>query len=194
MTSDQSNHQGEQQVILRPAREEDIPAIVELVNGYAAQNLMLPRSPEEVRRTLKTWIVAELDGRVVGCAALARLSPDLAEIRSLAVAADQAGKGIGGRIVQALVDVARREGIKQIAALTLRQSFFERQGFEVVDRWDLSPKIWSECVYCPKFHQCDEIAVAMTLVEEAEDASRTPHRGSLHQWAWTVTPPVKASA
>lgn len=184
----------ELEVVLRPAREEDIPAIVSLVNGYAAQNLMLPRSPEEVRRTLKTWIVAEAEGQVVGCAALARLSPDLAEIRSLAVAPEHAGHGIGSRIVQALVEIARAEGIKQVAALTLRQSFFERQGFEVVDRWELSPKIWSECVYCPKFHRCDEIAVAMTLVPEEEEVSdRPPTRGDLRALAWRLTPAVEVS-
>ncbi len=175
-------------VILRPAREEDIPAIVDLVNGYAAQNLMLPRTPEEVRRTLKTWVVAESEGRVVGCAALARLSPELAEIRSLAVDPKHVGRGIGGRIVQALVEIAREEGIKQVAALTLRQSFFERQGFQVVDRWELSPKIWSECVYCPKFHRCDEIAVAMTLVPEEENADRPPRRDGLEALAWTLLP------
>lgn len=176
-----------QDVILRPAREEDIATIVDIVNHYATQNLMLPRSAEEVRRTLSTWIVAEADGRVVGCAALARLSPDLAEIRSLAVAPDFTGQGIGGRIVQALVEVARAEGIKQVAALTLRQSFFERQGFQVVDRWDLSPKIWSECVYCPKFHRCDEIAVAMTLTSE-EPAERPPRRSDLRAAAWQLAP------
>ncbi len=187
-----TGEQGSETVILRPAREDDIPAIVALVNGYAAQNLMLPRSPEEVRRTLKTWIVAEAAGRVVGCAALARLSPDLAEIRSLAVEPEYAGRGIGGRIVQALVDVARAEGIKQVAALTLRQSFFERQGFEVVDRWELSPKIWSECVYCPKFHRCDEIAVAMTLVpEEEEVVDRPPTRGDLRVLAWRLAPAIE---
>ena len=164
----------EQAVIIRPAKEEDVPAIVDLVNTYAAQNLMLPRSPREVERTLTSWLVAEQDGRVIGCGALSILSPDLAEIRSLAVAPDRAGKGIGSRLVQKLVEKARQLGLKQVAALTLRQSFFERQGFEVVDRWALSPKIWSECVYCPKFHRCDEIAVAMNLVE---DADLPPARG-----------------
>ncbi len=176
MTHKGKGTQKRSDVIIRPAREEDIPTIVEIVNGYAAQNLMLPRRPEEVLRTLKTWIVAEADGRVVGCAALARLSPDLAEIRSLAVAREYAGQGIGARLVHTLVEVAKEEGIAQVAALTLQQGFFERQGFRVVDRWELSPKIWSECVYCPKFHHCDEIAVVMNLREEAQaPASRQEH-------------------
>lgn len=183
------NSETTSEVIIRPAREEDIPGIVALVNGYAAQNLMLPRSPEEVRRTLKTWVVAEAQGDVVGCAALARLSPELAEIRSLAVAPDRKGQGIGARLVQTLVEVARQEGIRQVAALTLQQTFFERLGFEVVDRWALSPKIWSECVYCPKFHRCDEVAVALTLTPEGEDhAHRPPHEAHLPQSAWALTP------
>ena len=186
--SENTQHPEESAVVLRPAREEDIAAIVDLVNGYAAQNLMLPRSPEEVRRTLPAWLVAEADGRVVGCAALARLSPELAEIRSLAVAPEYKGRGIGGRLVQALVDIARRAGIKQVAALTLQQGFFERQGFHVVDRWALPPKIWSECVYCPKFHRCDEIAVAINLAEEAEAAHRPPHKSRLPQVAWRLIP------
>ena len=164
-------------VLIRPASAEDVADIVNLVNTYAAQNLMLPRSEREVERTLSAWLVAEVDGRVVGCGALSVLSPELAEIRSLAVAPEQAGKGIGSRLVQHLVQKARDMGLKQVAALTLRQSFFERQGFEVVDRWALSPKIWSECVYCPKFHRCDEIAVAMNLTE---DADLPPARGDRH--------------
>lgn len=169
---------------IRLARPEDVPAIVDLVNGYATQNLMLPRSPEEVTRGLGSWLVAEVDGRVVGCAALARLSPTLAEIRSLAVAPDQAGKGIGSQIVRALIEVARQEGVTQVVALTLRQSFFERLGFERVNRWDISPKIWSECVYCPKFHRCDEVAVTINL----EPVHLPPQRDDLHQYAWSWTP------
>ncbi len=160
------NGRGDDAIILRPARKEDIPTIVEIVNGYAAQNLMLPRSPQEVERTLSSWVVAEKAGQVVGCGALSLLSSDLAEIRSLAVAPSMIGQGIGGRIVRYLVEKAKEIGVKQVAALTLQQHFFERLGFRVVDRWELSPKIWSECVYCPKFHHCDEIAVAMDLVEQ----------------------------
>jgi len=170
-------------VHIRSAREEDVSAITALVNAYAAENLMLPRSEREVRRTLKDWLVAEADGRVVACGALSLLSAELAEIRSLAVAPDRAGQGIGSRLVRHLVEKARELGIRQVAALTLRRSFFEHQGFQVVDRWALSPKIWSECVYCPKFHRCDEIAVAMNVQEE--DASLPPARGGRHRPAWT---------
>jgi len=151
---------------IRPAVEADIQPICDLVNGFADQNLMLHRTPEQVRRALGDFLVAEEAGRVVGCGYIAYLSPDLVELRSLAVAPELHGRGVGGQIVDALVEMARRRGLRQICALTLAPRFFEQQGFRVVDRWEISPKIWSECVYCPKFHACDEVAVLKTLDEE----------------------------
>ncbi len=157
-------------VRIRPASEADIQPICDLVNHFADQNLMLHRTPEQVRRALGDFLVAEADGRVIGCGYLAYLGPDLVELRSLAVDPAWQGKGVGGEIVDALVTLARQRGLRQICALTLAPHFFERQGFRVVDRWEISPKIWSECVYCPKFHACDEIAVLKDLAEEASAA------------------------
>ena len=153
-------------MIIRPAAEADIQPICNLVNGFADQNLMLHRTPEQVRRALGDFLVAEEDGRVVGCGYIAYLSPELVELRSLAVDPKLHGQGVGGRIVDALVSMARQRGLRQICALTLAPQFFQRQGFRVVDRWEISPKIWSECVYCPKFHVCDEVAVLKTLQPE----------------------------
>jgi amino-acid N-acetyltransferase len=152
-------------MIIRPATEADIQPICDLVNGFADQNLMLHRTPDQVRRALGDFLVAEEDGQVVGCGYIAYLSPDLVELRSLAVDPALHGRGVGGRIVDALVETARQRGLRQICALTLAPEFFQRQGFRVVDRWAISPKIWSECVYCPKFHACDEVAVLKDLTE-----------------------------
>ena len=149
---------------IRPATEADIQPICDLVNGFADQNLMLHRTPEQVRRALGDFLVAVEDSQVVGCGYIAYLSPDLVELRSLAVHPDLHGKGLGGKIVDALVETARQRGLRQICALTLAPHFFQRQGFKVVDRWEISPKIWSECVYCPKFHVCDEVAVLKALL------------------------------
>jgi amino-acid N-acetyltransferase len=148
---------------IRPATEADIQAICTLVNGFADQNLMLHRTPEQVRLALGDFLVAEMSGQVVGCGYIAYLSPELVELRSLAVAPELHGQGVGGQIVEALVAVARQRGLRQICALTMAPQFFEQQGFQVVDRWAISPKIWSECVYCPKFHVCDEVAVLKNL-------------------------------
>ncbi len=149
---------------IRPATEADIQPICDLVNHYADQNLMLHRTPEQVRRALGDFLVAEEGGRVIGCGYIAYLTPDLVELRSLAVAPAWQGRGIGGKIVDALVDMARARGLRQICALTLAPHFFQRQGFRIVNRWEISPKIWSECVYCPKFHACDEVAVLKDLL------------------------------
>jgi len=150
-------------MIIRPATEADIQPICDLVNGFADQNLMLHRTPEQVRRALGDFLVAEEAGQVAGCGYIAYLSPELVELRSLAVAPELHGRGVGGRIVDALVEMARSRGLRQICALTLAPEFFQRQGFQIVDRWEISPKIWSECVYCPKFHVCDEVAVLKEL-------------------------------
>ncbi len=148
---------------IRSATEEDIHSICELVNHFADQNLMLHRTPEQVRQALGDFLIAEDEGRLIGCGYLAYLGPDLVELRSLAVHPTWQGKGVGRALVDALVHLAQRRGLHQICALTLNPNFFERQGFHVVDRWEISPKIWSECVYCPKFHACDEVAVLKEL-------------------------------
>jgi amino-acid N-acetyltransferase len=169
-------------ITIRFATEVDIQPICDLVNGFAAQNLMLPRHEIQVRHVLADFLVAceetEVDGdpadQLLGCGSLIALTPELAEIRSLAVAADTHGQGVGGRIVSALLDLARERGLNQVCALTLRPNFFQRQGFHVIDRWGLTPKIWNECVYCPKFHRCDEIAVALNLHEPHVVPAETP--------------------
>lgn len=152
---------------IRAAVESDAARIAALVNGFAARNIMLPRSEEQVLTALSQFVVAEADDELAGCGSLIALTPALAEIRSLAVADTHQGSGLGGVIVAALLEMARAQGYDQVCALTLRPAFFQRQGFEVVDRWGLTPKIWQECVFCSKFHQCDEIAMLLNLVEPA---------------------------
>ena len=153
------------EAVIRPATEADIAGILEIVNEYAAQNLMLPRTAAQIRLVLRHFLVAESEGRVAGCGSLVELTPGLAELRSLAVAPAWRGTGLGRRLVQALIERARQAGYEQLCALTLAEGFFTRLGFTTVDRWAISPKIWHECIYCPKFDACDEIAVLMTLTE-----------------------------
>jgi amino-acid N-acetyltransferase len=150
---------------LRSATEADIDGILNLVNGYAAENLMLPRTPEQIRRALPGFLVAVSGGKVVGCGSNVQLTPKLTELRSLAVAPETRGTGLGKRLVQALVVAAHGAGYDKICALTLSEGFFNACGFETVDRWAITPKIWQECIYCSKFDRCDEIAVLMNLRE-----------------------------
>ena len=172
---------------IRPAQPDDVPALLEMVNRFADQDIMLPRSEESVRQTLGDWIVAEETEpapgvpAVVGCGALVALTDTLVEIRSLAVHESQQGKGLGGVLVDALVERARAQGYAQVCALTLREHFFVRLGFEIVDRWSISPKVWQACIYCRKFHRCDEVAVLMNLDERAENKSGQP----INSGAWS---------
>ena len=152
---------------IRPATEADVEPMLDIINGYAAQNLMLPRTPDQIRRVLSSFLVARAAEWVVGCGSLVELTPQLTELRSLAVSPGYRSIGLGKRLVEALVAMARESGYGQLCALTLNEGFFNRLGFQTVDRWAISPKIWHECIYCPKFDACDEIAVLMNLTETA---------------------------
>ena len=154
-------------IAIRPAVEADIEGILSIVNGYAAQNLMLPRTREQIQRVLQWFLVAEQGGKVVGCGSNVELTPRLTELRSLAVAPEVRSSGLGRRLVEKLIAQARVAGYDQICALTLSEGFFNRCGFDTVDRWAISPKIWHECIYCQKFDACDEIAMLMNLTEPA---------------------------
>ena len=99
---------------------------------------------------------------------------------------------MGGQIVLDLVQMARERGFRQVCALTLREQFFVRLGFELVDRWSISPKVWQACIYCRKFHRCDEVAVLMNLVEQpaAVESSATAPAWS-HLLKWSEWQPLK---
>lgn len=181
-------------ILIRPAQLDDVDEITALVNRFAAQNVMLPRTTESVRQTIVDWLVAveyepgAEDLPVVGCGALVSLTDTLVEVRSLAVDDSQHGKGVGSQLVLQLVELAREREYQQVCALTLRETFFTRLGFDLVDRWSISPKVWQACIYCSKFHRCDEVAVLMNLVEQPvsaqrkEDAVRPPAWNSLLKW------------
>jgi len=116
-------------VTVRPATPEDIPASAELIRLYVEQGKLLPRTLEEFDELLPTMFVAELDGRVVGCAALEIYSRKLAEIRSLAVATDVQGLGVGKQLVQACVNLAREKNVLEVMAITSSDAFFMACGF-----------------------------------------------------------------
>lgn len=126
---------------------------------------MLFRSLAEIYENLQMFVVADEGDTVVGCCALEIIWSDLAEIKSLAVAATQMGKGLGRALVVAAVEQARQLGVPRVFALTLVPQFFERVGFAVVEKNDLPMKVWSDCARCPKQQVCDEVAVAMSLTD-----------------------------
>ena len=144
---------------IRHAKVPDAPAICPLINYHAERGRMLHRSLEDVYAMLREFYVAEEDGQVVGCVAVDVFWADLAEVKSLAVAPDRQGRGLGAALVQAAADDARELGVKKLFALTYEKAFFLRCGFEVIDRDTLPEKVWRECIACPKFDACDEVAM-----------------------------------
>lgn len=150
-------------VIVRPMRVGDIDDALALINGYAAEDRMLPRSREFLVERLRDFFVADYAGRFLGCVALAVLTPELAEIRSLAVAPSASGRGVGRALVDACVAEARRAGLRRVFALTLVPEFFERCGFTLVSLGRLPEKSAAECPICPKRGRCDEQAMLIHL-------------------------------
>jgi len=148
---------------VRPAKIQDAKAINALINEYAEQDKMLFRSLADIYENLRSFHVAETDGQIVGCCALHIIWQDLAEIKSLAVEQSKKGTGIGKALVEASLAHAKDLGLPRVFALTLEPAFFEKLGFEKVDRDALPMKVWSDCARCPKQDQCDEVALIKNL-------------------------------
>jgi amino-acid N-acetyltransferase len=159
-------------VIVRSARGSDIAPMKALIDRYAAEDRMLERSDAFLRANLGDFLVAEDEGTFLGCGALAALTRDLAEVRSLAVAPDAAGRGVGKAIVMACVERARERGLRRVFALTLVPDFFTKCGFTLTSLGRLPEKSASECPVCPKRFACDEHAMLLHL-----DGSTPPALG-----------------
>ncbi|MHB1126635.1 MAG: N-acetyltransferase [Bacillota bacterium] len=147
----------------RKAGMKDVEEIYLLVKHYADKELMLYRSRPQIQETLRDYTVAEKDGTIIATGALHILWGDLGEIRSLAVAPQAERQGLGRMIVDILLDEARNLGISRVMALTYQQGFFEKCGFQVVEKETLPQKVWRECIDCPKFPHCDEVAVLRSI-------------------------------
>ncbi len=149
--------------MIRRARIPDARAIHQLLLGYAQQEQLLGRSLVDIYDALRDFHVVEEQGEILGVGALQICWEDLAEIRSLAVRPGLAGRGIGRQLVEACLAEARLLGLKRVFALTYQPRFFERLGFVEIEKSELPHKIWTDCIHCVKFPDCDEIALAITL-------------------------------
>jgi amino-acid N-acetyltransferase len=158
----------------RKAGMQDIPLILDLINGYAAQGIMLPRTEFEMAEAIRDFSVVVHDGKLLGCGALHFYSPTVAEIRSLAVAESAKKYGVGRKIVEALIVEANQYELDAVFAFTYVEKFFRKVGFEVVERGILPLKVWKDCVRCPKFHACDEIAVLRVLRADHWNQTESP--------------------
>lgn len=124
---------------------------------------MLPRSLNDIYENIRDFFVYAYKGKIAGAAALHILWEDLAEIRSVAVANEYHGKGIGKKLIGQCLKEARMLGIKKVFALTYNPEFFKKSGFEDIDKNSLPQKIWGDCLKCPKFPECEEVAVMKIL-------------------------------
>ncbi len=144
---------------LEKARIKDVTQMHKLINGFADRGDMLPRPLSEIYENIRDYFVVRRDEQVIACAALHVNWSDLAEVKSLAVAEDSQKEGLGAQLVAACLKEAKELGIITIFCLTNKPAFFEKLAFFQVDKMELPRKIWAECYRCPKFPDCDEVAL-----------------------------------
>ena len=141
------------------AKVRDAAAMHQLINWFAGQGEMLPRALSEIYEDIRDFFVARDGDKVIACSALHVNWIDLAEIRSLAVDEKSQNQGIGSSLVQACLNEANELGLPSVFCLTRRPAFFEKRGFHLIDKAELPHKVWAECYRCPKFPNCDEVAL-----------------------------------
>lgn len=147
-------------LVIRNAEERDVPEIFRLLEIYAKQGIVLRRSEDDIRFYLGNFLVAERGGLIRGCAAVRDFGGNLYEVRSVVVAPEDQGKGVGRAMIEAIVAGMRlRSGRWRLFTLTGQPEFFMRLGFHIVDRRQFPEKIWSDCANCPKNECCDEVAL-----------------------------------
>jgi amino-acid N-acetyltransferase len=158
------------------AKVSDARGILELVNSFAASNLMLPRGPQYIYENIRDFTIATdhtpkasagitpyEDRQIIACGSLHVLWEDIAEIRSTAIHPDYQHKGLGRKIVEFMKVEAKELGIKTLFTWTLAEDFFKQLGFKPKGAEALSPKVWGECSRCPKYFKCDEIGMVLEL-------------------------------
>jgi len=151
-------------VYVRKARIQDVRPIHALLMDCSKQGLLLPRSFSQLYSHLRDFFVLAQDGGgVLGCCALSITWEELAEVRSLAIVPEMRSRGWGRRLVEACLSEAVTLGIFRVFTLTYQTHFFEHLGFEMVSKDNLPQKVWADCLHCPKFPDCDEIAMSITL-------------------------------
>jgi amino-acid N-acetyltransferase len=154
--------------MIRKATFMDVKAIQSLVNNYADSGQMLPRTLNELYEHLRDFHVYEENGSLVGVCALHVSWDGLAEVRSLAVSQDRIKRGIGAELVRQCLKEAAELWVERVFVLTYQSGFFRKLGFADVDKKELPHKIWTDCLNCVKFPDCDESALIFTITRNAK--------------------------
>jgi amino-acid N-acetyltransferase len=145
------------------ARVGDANSMHRLISYFADKGEMLPRALSEIYDGIRDYFVVRKGDRVIACAALHVTWADLAEIRSLAVDKKEQNQSIGSLLTQACLEEAKELGIPRVFCLVRKPAFFEKHGFQLIDKKELPQKVWAECYRCPKFPDCDEVALIRHL-------------------------------
>lgn len=148
---------------IRKATLKDAKSIQTIIDTFARKDKMLPRSLSEIYENVRDFLICHDKGKIVGISAIHILWENLAEIRSVAVLQEYQNKGIGKKLVAQCIKEVKALGVKKIFALTYNPEFFRKIGFKYIDKNALPQKIWGDCLRCPKFPECDEVAVLKTL-------------------------------
>ena len=148
---------------IRPARVADVPHIHALIKSHAERDKMILRSLDELYTNLREFMVCDDGGQIVGVAAVHIFWSDLAELKCLAVSDSHQRRGIGRLLCEGCHDDLRRLGVTRVFTLTNATPFFEKIGYQKVDKDALPRFIWGECVRCPSFPVCNEDALVLPL-------------------------------
>lgn len=159
-------------VSLRSATVADAPRLHALITAHLVEGRLLPRTLDELTRHATRFVVAARGRTIVGCAELAPLSVQVAEVRSLAVEASARRHGVGTMLVEDLRRRARHEGFDKLCAFTHAPGYFMPMGFSIVPHLWVPEKIFTDCVKCSQFRRCGQYALVLPLDSVAETVDR----------------------
>ncbi len=154
---------------IRKATVKDANVIFDIIQKFAVEGVLLPRSLNSIYENIRDFWVYEENCRILGVVSLHVYWEDLAEIKSLAVLHPYQHKGIGRKLVEKCIEDAKSIGVNRVFALTYVPEFFEKLGFKITDKSDFPQKVWNECIHCVKFNECKEIPVSYNINPEKEE-------------------------
>lgn len=149
--------------MIRKAVVSDVEKVHKIINYFASKDLMLPRSLREIYENIRDYFVYIDGGEIIGCAALHVFWKDLSELKSLAVQEPHQKKGVGGELLRECIQEAKSLGVERLFVLTYQPEFFQHRGFRLVEKESLPHKIWTECIRCPKFPDCNEVPLILDI-------------------------------
>jgi amino-acid N-acetyltransferase len=151
-------------MIIQKPTLQDIKAIQTLLSPFVKEGIILKRDDDEVASNIRSYHIVKENGRVIGVGALHIYSAELGEIRSLVVEKEYQGKGVGRAIIKEIEREAKQLKLNKLLTLTYQKEFFEKLGFVEIPKESVpSHKVWSDCIKCPHFPNCNEISLIKTI-------------------------------